>query len=402
YCGTPFLARKLNMLLMHHIKITLPEIKAKIAAALAKYQNELEQLGDPLSDAAGQAANTTLSIITEFCNDFRGALEGQSTDLSTYELSGGARISFVFHELYSNGVKAIDPLEHVKDSDIRTILYNSSGSSPALFVATSAFEVIVKQQIKRLEEPSLKCVSMTYDELVRIVNQLLAKPSFKRFPQLREQFNTVVLTFLKNATLPTNKLVQDLVAMEQCYVNTAHPDFISGQRAITIVNDRMHPPKPAQQNGPGGAPGRPSLSIPPERSLDEEMNLPKDSGFFGSFWGKNSKKRPTVMDAPPSVLKASGTLSEREQQETEVIKLLIQSYFNIVKRTAIDMIPKAIMLKLVSYAKEGLQRELLKELYNPEALADLLKESESTVARRNECKKMIEALKRADAIVSSV
>ncbi|KAJ1936918.1 vacuolar protein sorting-associated protein 1, partial [Linderina macrospora] len=398
YCGTPFLARKLNMLLMHHIKITLPEIKAKIAAALAKYQNELEQLGDPLSDAAGQAANTTLSIITEFCNDFRGALEGQSTDLSTYELSGGARISFVFHELYSNGVKAIDPLEHVKDSDIRTILYNSSGSSPALFVATSAFEVIVKQQIKRLEEPSLRCVSMTYDELVRIVNQLLMKPSFKRFPQLREQFNTVVLTFLKNATLPTNKLVQDLVAMEQCYVNTAHPDFISGQRAITIVNERMHPPKPAQPNGPGGAPGRPSMSMAPERSLDEEMNLPKDSGFFGSFWGKNAKKRPTVMDAPPSVLKASGTLSEREQQETEVIKLLIQSYFNIVKRTAIDMVPKAIMLKLVAFAKEGLQRELLKELYNPEALADLLKESESTVARRNECKKMIEALKKADTI----
>ncbi|KAJ2856455.1 vacuolar protein sorting-associated protein 1, partial [Coemansia erecta] len=161
YCGTPFLARKLNLLLMHHIKITLPEIKAKIASALSRYVGELEQLGDPLTDAAGQAANTTLSIITEFCNDFRGSLEGQSTDLSTYELGGGARISFVFHEIFSNGIKAIDPLEHVKDTDIRTILYNSTGSSPSLFVATSAFEVIVKKQIRRLEEPSLKCVMIT-------------------------------------------------------------------------------------------------------------------------------------------------------------------------------------------------------------------------------------------------
>ncbi|KAJ2907989.1 vacuolar protein sorting-associated protein 1, partial [Coemansia aciculifera] len=206
YCGTPFLARKLNLLLMHHIKVNLPEIKAKISAALAKYQSELEQLGDPLVDAAGQAANTTLSIITEFCNDFRGALEGKSKDLSTYELSGGARISFVFHEIFANGVKSIDPLEHVKDADIRTILYNSSGSSPALFVDTGAFEVIVKHQIKRLEDPSLKCVAMIYDELVRIVNQLLNKASFKRFPQLRDQFNTVVITFLRNAMLPTNKL----------------------------------------------------------------------------------------------------------------------------------------------------------------------------------------------------
>ncbi|KAJ1730167.1 vacuolar protein sorting-associated protein 1 [Coemansia biformis] len=400
YCGTPFLARKLNLLLMHHIKITLPEIKAKIAATLAKYRAELEHLGDPLTDAAGQAANTTLSIITEFCGGFRGALEGQSTDLSTYELSGGARISFVFHEIFSNGIKAIDPLEHIKDSDIRTILYNSSGSSPSLFVATSAFEVIVCQQIKRLEDPSLKCVAMTYDELVRIVNQLLTKPTFKRFPQLRDQLNTVVITFLKNAMLPTNRLVQDMIAMEQCYVNTAHPDFINGQRAIAIVNDRMHPPKPSNQ--PGAAPnGRQSVSAN-ERSLDDEMNLPKETGFFGSFWQGGKKKRQSVMEPPPPVLKASGTLSEREQQETEVIKLLIQSYFNIVKRTTIDMVPKSIMLKLVAHAKENLQRELLKELYNPEALEDLLKESEATVARRSECRKMIDALKRADGIVSSV
>lgn len=49
------------------------------------------------------------------------------------------------------------------------------GSSPALFVATTAFEVIIKQQIKRLEEPSLRCVTMVYDELVRILGQLLNK-----------------------------------------------------------------------------------------------------------------------------------------------------------------------------------------------------------------------------------
>ncbi|KAJ2080918.1 vacuolar protein sorting-associated protein 1 [Coemansia sp. RSA 988] len=399
YCGTPFLARKLNILLMHHIKITLPEIKAKISAALAKNLSELEQLGDPISDGAGQAANATLGIITEFCANFRSALEGQSSDLSTFELSGGARISFVFHEIFTNGVKAIDPLEFVKDTEIRTALYNSSGSSPSLFVATNAFETIVRKQIKRLEDPSLKCVAMTYDELVRIVNQLLNKPSFKRFPQLRDQFNTVVITFLKNAMIPTNKLVQDMVAMEHCYINTAHPDFINGQRAIAVVNDRLHPPKP---NQPGQPPnGRPSASLN-ERSLDDEMNLPKDSGFFGSFWQGGKKKRHATMESPPPVLKASGTLSEREQHENEVIKLLIQSYFNIVKRTTIDMVPKSIMLKLVIHAKEGLQRELLKELYNPEALDDLLKESEATVARRTECRKMIEALKKADGIVSSV
>lgn len=32
-----------------------------------------------------------------------------------------------------------------------------------------------------------------------------------------------------------------------------------------------------------------------------------------------------------------------------MIELLIQSYYNIVKRTMIDMVPKAVMLTLVQY-----------------------------------------------------
>ncbi|KAJ1965537.1 vacuolar protein sorting-associated protein 1 [Dispira parvispora] len=401
YCGTPFLARKLNMILMHHIRNTLPEIKAKIQAALVKYQNELSQIGDPMDDHPGQQANMVLSIVTEFCNELRSVIEGQSPDLSTYELSGGARISFVFHELFSNGVKGIDPFEQIKDSDIRTILYNSSGSSPALFVATAAFEVIVKQQIRRLEEPSLKCVTLIYDELVRIVAQLLQKQFFKRFPSLKERFYTQVLGFLKKATLPTNKLVQDLISMEAVYINTAHPDFLNGHKAIAIISERMNPRLPP--NDPRSQTGNRGANNMPRNSDDDLLNSSASSntGFFGSFFS-SKKKKSAVMEPPPPVLKASATLSEREQMETEVIKLLILSYFNIVKRTVIDMVPKAIMLNLVNCAKEELQRELLSELYKPDVLDELLKESEFTIQRRRECKKMIEALQKADEIVASV
>jgi hypothetical protein len=33
----------------------------------------------------------------------------------------------------------------------------------------------VKQQIKRLEDPALKCCQLVYDELIRILGQLLGK-----------------------------------------------------------------------------------------------------------------------------------------------------------------------------------------------------------------------------------
>lgn len=88
--------------------------------------------------------------------------------------------------------------------------------------------------------------------------------------------------------------------------------------------------------------------------------------------------------------------------ETEVIKLLLLSYFNIVKRTTADVVPKAIMFNLVQKSKDELQRELLTELYKKESLDEDLKESEFTVQRRDECKKMISALKKADEIIASV
>lgn len=365
-----------------HIKNTLPDIKARISSSLQKYSTELNQLGDSM---LGNSANIVLQIITEFCNDYRTVLEGGSTDLSSIELSGGARISFVFHELYSNGVKAVDPFDQVKDIDIRTILVNSSGSSPALFVGTTAFELIVKQQIKRLEDPSLKCVSLVYDELVRILTNLLQKQLFRRYPSLKEKFHAVVIGFFKKAMEPTNKLVKDLVAMEACYVNTGHPDFLNGHKvgetfrracscelippsplssviapkapkasgqvkdkirvrppprdsisllfntaydshtlyqkqAMAIVNERNT--KPTQVDPKTGRPLPPSV---PPRAASPSLDLQPDSGagFFGSFFAPKNKKKMAAMDSPPPQLKASGTLSEKEANEVEVISMYL-------------------------------------------------------------------------------
>jgi dynamin 1-like protein len=341
---------------MMHIKQTLPDIKGRITSSLQKYGSELSQLGDSI---LGNNGNIVLNIITEFSNEYRTVLEGNNYELSSIELSGGARISFVFHELYSNGVKAVDPFDQVKDVDIRTLLYNSSGPSPALFVGTTAFEVIVKQQIKRLEDPSLKCVSLVYDELVRILGQLLNKGLFRRYPMLKEKFHAVVIQFFKKSMEPCNKLVKDLVNMESCYINTANPDFLNGHRAMAIVNDRQQAAKPTQVDPKTGKP-LPQRATSP--SLDAEA--PKDNGFFGSFFASKNKKKMAAMEAPPPSLKASGTLNERENIEVEVIskyknfflsrrilltclELLINSYFNIVKRNVIDMVPKAIMYTLV-------------------------------------------------------
>ncbi|CCA66869.1 probable ember of the dynamin family of GTPases [Serendipita indica DSM 11827] len=401
YCGTPYLARRLNMILMHHIRNTLPDIKTRVSQQLQKFNAELAALGGALGDQ--NPGNVVLSVITEFTSEFRTMIDGNTNDLAVNELSGGARISFVFHELYNNGVKSIDPFDQVKDGDIRTILYNSSGSTPALFVGTTAFEVIIKQQIKRLEDPSVKCCQLVYEELIRILGQLLNKiQSFKRYPALKERFNAVVINFFKTAMAPTLKLVTDMVAYA-CYVNTTHPDFLNGHKAMAIVSDRLNANKPAQS-----VPDPKTGKLAPgqiNNNKDLEVDMKQESGFFGSFFPKQAaqqKKKAASMEPPPAVIRPQAALNERETMETEVIKLLIHSYFNIVKREMIDMVPKAITLTLVNHSKENLQRELLQELYKPEVLDNLLQESEHVISRRREVVATLAALNKADEIIASV
>jgi len=82
--------------------------------------------------------------------------------------------------------------------------------------------------------------------------------------------------------------------------------------------------------------------------------------------------------------------------------MLITSYFNIIKRLIIDVVPKSVSYSLVAYSKDNIQQELLKELYKPEVLDDLLQESDTVVNRRREVRNMLSALSKAEEIVASV
>lgn len=394
YCGTAFLAKKLNSILLHHIKSTLPDIKLRIENSLKRYQNELSILGPEMEESPTSIA---LSMITNFSKDYNEILNGEAKELSSQELSGGARISFVFHEIYKNGVNSIDPFDQIKDADIRTIMHNTSGSAPSLFVGTQAFEVLVKQQIHRLEEPSLRCVNLIFDELTRILTQIISHPQYSRYPMLKDRLSQSFIQFLREELIPTNKFVTDIINAEQTYVNTAHPDLLKGSQAMAMVEEKFHPKPLVAVDPKTGKPLPPTQQPPAQQTPKDESN-----GFFGGFFSSKNKKRLQQMEAPPPVLRATGQMTERELMETEVIKLLISSYFNIVKRTVADLVPKSVMLKLITRSKDEIQKELLLKLYSALDLPDLVKENEATVQKRKECLKMVEVLKNASEIVSSV
>lgn len=395
YCGTPYLAKRLNGILLHHIRSTLPDIKMRIEHSLKKYQSELALLGPQLDESPTSIA---LNVITNFTKDYNGILSGEAKELTSQELTGGARISFVFHEIFKNGISALDPFDQIKDADIRTIMHNTSGSAPSLFVGTQAFEVLVKQQIHRMEDPSVRCINLIFDELVRILSQIISLPQYSRYPQLKERLSQCFIQYLRDKLTPTIEFVTDIIKSEETYVNTAHPDLLKGSQAMAIVEEKFHPKPQVAVDPKSGKPLPPSQQPPaqPQQKGDDA------NGFFGGFFSSKNKKRLQAMEAPPPILRATGTMTERETMETEVIKLLILSYYNIVQRTVADIVPKAIMLKLIIKSKEEIQKELLERLYNAPDLDKLVLENELTVQRRKECLNMVEVLRSASEIVSSV
>jgi dynamin 1-like protein len=54
--------------------------------------------------------------------------------MSTSELSGGARILYIFQSVFVKSLEEVDPCEDLTADDIRTAIQNATGPRSALFV----------------------------------------------------------------------------------------------------------------------------------------------------------------------------------------------------------------------------------------------------------------------------
>jgi len=221
--GTPYLAKTLNRLLMHHIRDCLPELKTRVNVMASQFQTLLNSYGQEVVEK-----NTTLlQIITKFASSYVATLDGTARNIETSELCGGARICYIFHETFGRTLDSIHPLTGLTSMDILTAIRNSNGPRPALFVPEVSFELLVKRQIRRLEEPSLRCVELAHEEMQRIIQHCgnEVQQEMLRFPKLHEKIIDVVTNLLRSRLSPTNAMVENIVAIELAYINTRHPDF---------------------------------------------------------------------------------------------------------------------------------------------------------------------------------
>ncbi|XP_074758153.1 dynamin-1-like protein isoform X9 [Athene noctua] len=410
--GTKYLARTLNRLLMHHIRDCLPELKTRINVLAAQYQSLLNSYGEPVEDKSA----TLLQLITKFATEYCNTIEGTAKYIETSELCGGARICYIFHETFGRTLESVDPLGGLNTIDILTAIRNATGPRPALFVPEVSFELLVKRQIKRLEEPSLRCVELVHEEMQRIIQHCsnYSTQELLRFPKLHDAIVEVVTCLLRRRLPVTNEMVHNLVAIELAYINTKHPDFadacglmnnnIEEQRRnrlarelpSTVPRDKAAPGAGDTSQEPGTGNWRGML----KPSKLEEVSAEEKSKPAAALPASPQKGHAVnLLDVPVPVARK---LSAREQRDCEVIERLIKSYFLIVRKNIQDSVPKAVMHFLVNHVKDTLQSELVGQLYKSLLLDDLLTESEDMAQRRKEAADMLKALQRASQIIAEI
>ncbi|KAM8964921.1 dynamin-1-like protein isoform 2-T3 [Sarcophilus harrisii] len=388
--GTHFLAKTLNRLFMRHIRGCLPELKTYVNVLTAQYQSVLQSCGQPVQDQNA----TLLQIITKFANEYCNTIEGTAKNIETSELCGGARICYIFHETFFRILESIDPLAGLTILDILTAIRNATGPRPAFFVPEVSFVLLVKRQIMRLEEPSLRCVDLVLEELQRVIQHCSTSitKELMRFPKLHEAIVEVVMGLLRKRLPITNEMVHNLIAIELAYINTKHPDLADMTLASLTVSGNKSDVYPANgsRRRKGEAVG--DDSVPKQR---ESIRSPPQLSVSPA----TSRMRAINFLPMPS---ASRKLTQREQQDCEIIRRLLQSYFLIVRKNLQDSVPKTVMHFLVNYVKEHLESELVGQLYKAQLLEGLLTESENMAQQRNEAASMLKALQQANQTISEI
>ncbi|KAI9653439.1 MAG: Dynamin- GTPase protein [Trizodia sp. TS-e1964] len=520
-CGTEFLAKTLNITLMSHIRERLPDIKARLNTLMGQTQQELASFGDMHFSGKEHRGSLILQLMTRFASGFISSIDGTSSEISTKDLCGGARIYYIFNSVFGNSLETINPTSNLSVLDIRTAIRNSTGPRPSLFVPELAFDLLVKPQIKLLEIPSQRCVELVYEELIKICHTC-GSTELSRFPRLQAKLIEVVSDLLRERLGPCSTYVESLIAIQRAYINTNHPNFLGAAAAMSSViqskqekerkathieerrkrdrhrvkepsgsNDAATPEEADSLNADAKVPGihirgqsnkltrntSPAAKNPEDIldnlsvALDARAGSPpgfsgnqygsaRDS-FLNYFFGKEGRLPPSgglgnsfTSATPTGNRHVSQTnepsfsqsirrvekkplerspyafedeyatnrsyipgdynykspfpnneepaLTEREAMETMLIQRLISSYFNIVRESIADQVPKAVMHLLVNHCKESVQNRLVSELYKEGLFEDLLYEDDGIKAEREKCEKLLKTYREAAKIVGEV
>ncbi|KAI9197164.1 P-loop containing nucleoside triphosphate hydrolase protein, partial [Polychytrium aggregatum] len=380
-CGTEFLSKRLSEILKKHIKKTLPAIKQKITNDLSLHKKLLQD--ERLSQISDGVDNLVSNEIEEFHRSFQEVLDGTDIEDQFIELKGGAKILGIINQIYRESIQIIDALDGTSDEEIRVGIKKASGMTEDMIFNQRAFEIFARKAVQKLKRPCTELVDMIHIELLNIAEEILEDKSrllCSRFPLFKLKFQEVVTEFLQNAMNSAQAFVYDIISAEGAYVNMSHPRLQRKHQDLftqpwVVANEISQ-----------------AETIPDNTDEQSHFSISQDPKFL--------QKDLNSIQGPLRII--PGSLSEREKYRVQLLKEVLNVYFEIIKEQITDQVHKAIMYKLVIFAKVHIYRELNVKLYKVPEISDLLQEQDHIVEERARIQLMIDTLKEANDVINGI
>ncbi|KAK6121210.1 hypothetical protein DH2020_045051 [Rehmannia glutinosa] len=377
-CGVPQLAKKLNQILVQHIKTVLPGLKTRISAALVSVAKEHASYGEITESKAGQGA-LLLNILSKYSE--------VNTACRFYDVEIGEGKHIEKGE--------VDPCEDLTDDDIRTAIQNATGPKSALFVPEVPFEVLIRRQIARLLDPSLQCARFIYDELIKMSHRCMIN-EMQRFPVLRKRMDEVIGNFLREGLEPSETMIGHIIEMEMDYINTSHPNFIGGSKAVEIALQQTKSSRIAtipRQKEAGDSDKAPNS----ERSLKSRAILARQVNGIVPEQGVRpvadvEKTAPPVSNAGSSwgISSIFGSHDNRtyvkENSTSKPFSDPVQS---------MEQGFSMIHLREVNHTKRELHNVFIKKLYRDNLFEEMLQEPDEVAMKRKRTRETLRVLQQA-------
>ncbi|XP_069001838.1 interferon-induced GTP-binding protein Mx [Embiotoca jacksoni] len=330
----PKLAEKLTLELVHHIERSLPRLEEQIEEKLAQTQAELDKYGNgPPSDAA-ERLMFLIDKVTAFNQDAISLTSGE-------ELMCGEKLN-VFFVLRKEFGKWKVHLDHSGDKfnekidrEVEEYEERYRGRELPGFINYRTFEVMVKEQIKKLEEPAVKKLKDIGDAVKKVFIQL-AHSSFIGYPNLMKTAKAKIEAIKQEKESTAENMLRTQFKME----------------LLVYSQDRTY-------SG--------SLSERKKEMQDEQEDIPERSIVY-------------CMDN-------HATLQE--------LMLHLKSYYNIANMRLADQIPLVIRYQMLQESAVQLQREMLQMLQDKENVESMLKEDFDIGTKRASLQSRLERLLKA-------
>ncbi|XP_041837170.1 interferon-induced GTP-binding protein Mx [Melanotaenia boesemani] len=337
HATVPKLAEKLTLELVHHIERSLPRLEEQIEEKLKQTQAELDRYGTGPPSDAGERLVFLIDKVTEFTQDAISLTTGE-------ELKCGENLN-VFSTLRREFGKWKAHLDYSGENFNRKIereveVYEERYRGRELpgFINYKTFEVMVKEQIKQLEEPAIIKLKDVGDAVKKVFVQL-ANISFTGFPNLVKTVKAKIEAIKQEKESSAESMLRTQFKME----------------LLVYSQDKTYSD---------------SLNESKKEGQEEEVNV--------------FSQRSIVY-------------STNNYATLQELMVHLKSYYKIAGLRLADQIPLVIRYKMLQESAVHLQREMLQMLQDKENSEFLLKEDFDIGSKRAALQSRLKRLLQARA-----